>query len=401
MKDHQAKYYKRGAYAMQIFNFPVVSVRTINSPSQDGVTTYFVYVEFQNLPDKLPLDVNPRKPKMTTSVAKSLISAVKSADTDFDINNRGIVIVAKSFKFNTSDNTVSLDLGNDVMNYGILDGGHTYTAIIENRHELSENIRKYVKLEIIVGENLTVSRITDARNTSASVSDIALYELDDKFDFIKEAVKGQPYENDIAIKDNSKERLQIIEFLKLLFAYNVYKFKKANETPTQAYSGKASVFKDIKADLDNNTNQYHRLASLLPSLVQLYDTIEAEFKDKYLAFNPSGRFGALRGIERHKENSKPFLTTFLQNETPYKISSGYLLPVFGAFRVLINPSTLEWRQDPIQMWQEIGSELVKNTLESSRTNPQDAGKNGSIWSNNYSKVENAMLKKLLEDSNAM
>ena len=45
----------------------------------------------------------------------------------------------------------------------------------------------------------------------------------------------------------------------------------------------------------------------------------------------------------------------------------------------------------------VGSSLVKNTLESSRNNPQDAGKNTSIWSNNYSKVENEMFREMLKN----
>ena len=85
------------------FNFKAFAVRTINSPSQEGVTTYFAYINFRDLPSDLPMEVNPRKPKMTTAVAKSLINAVKSPDTDFEINNRGIVIVAKQFKFTLMD----------------------------------------------------------------------------------------------------------------------------------------------------------------------------------------------------------------------------------------------------------------------------------------------------------
>lgn len=380
--------------------FKANAVRTISSPSQKDVTTYFVYVNFRDLPSKLPLEVNPRKPKMTTAVAKALIAAVRSPETDFDINNRGIVIVAKNFAFNTNNGSVTLDLGNAPQSYGILDGGHTYTAIIEARNDLSENIDKFVKLEIIVGEDLTVSRIADARNTSASVSDIALYELDDKFDFIKDALKAEPYANDIAVKDNSKERLQIIELLKLLFSYNIFKFKDANDTPTQAYSSKAAVFKDIKKDLDNNTNYYVRLSALLPDLVHLYDRIESEFSDKYLEYNPSGRFGALRGIEPLKNGRPYFKTLFLETNTEYKVSSGYILPVFGSFRVLINDdgSTLSWRIDPFKMWDEVGADLLKNTFESSRNNPQDAGKNASIWSNNYSKVENAMFREMLRNN---
>lgn len=380
-------------------NFKVESVRTINSPSQKNVTTYFTYVNFKDLPSGLPLDVNPRKPKMNTAVAKSLIAAVKAPETDFDINNRGIVIVAKSFKFNSNNNTVVLDLGDDSTKFGILDGGHTYTAIIDNRNELPETIDKFVKLEIIVGKELFVSRIADARNTSASVSDIALYELDDKFDFIKEAIKNEPYSNDIAIKDNSKERLPIIELLKLLFAYNVYKFPDANTTPTQAYSGKAMVFKDIKKDLDNKTGYYDSLAKILPDLVQLYDKIELEFRTKYLEYNPTGKFGGLRGVEKQKSNGKPLQTLFLENDTDYRVSAGYILPVFGAFRVLIeeNNKKLSWKINPFTMWDTVGSSLVKNTLESSRNNPQDAGKNTSIWSNNYSKVENEMFREMLKN----
>lgn len=379
--------------------FKVESVRTLNSPSQKNVTTYFSYVNFKDLPNGLPLDVNPRKPKMNTAVAKSLIAAVKAPETDFDINNRGIVIVAKSFKFNSNNNTVALDLGDDPTKFGILDGGHTYTAIIDNRNDLPETIDKFVKLEIIVGKELFVSRIADARNTSASVSDIALYELDDKFDFIKEAIKNEPYSTDIAIKDNSKERLPIIELLKLLFAYNVYKFPDANTTPTQAYSGKAMVFKDIKKDLDHETGYYDSLARILPDLVQLYDKIELEFRTKYLEYNPTGKFGGLRGVEKQKNNGKPLKTLFLENDTDYRISAGYILPVFGAFRVLLeeNNKKLSWKLDPLTMWDKVGSSLVKNTLESSRNNPQDAGKNTSIWSNNYSKVENEMFREMLKN----
>lgn len=380
--------------------FKVNAVRTISSPSQKNVTTYFIYVNFKDLPSKLPLEVNPREPKMTTAVAKALIAAVRSPETDFDINNRGIVIVAKNFVFNTNNGTVTLDLGNDPLKYGILDGGHTYTAIMTARNDLSEEIDKFVKLEVIIGEELTVSRIADARNTSASVSDVALYELDDKFDFIKESIRNEPYANDVAVKDNSKERLQIIELLKLLFSYNVFNFKDANDTPTQAYSSKAAVFKDIKKDLDNNTNYYHRLSVLLPDLVHLYDKIESEFAIKYLEYNPGGRFGALRGIEPQKSGRPNFKTLFLETDTEYKVASGYILPVFGAFRVLIKDDgeKLSWRIDPFKMWDEVGADLLKNTFESSRNNPQDAGKNASIWSNNYSKVENAMFRKMLQNN---
>ncbi|CAK1241601.1 hypothetical protein R82265_HNDDMDAM_00791 [Fructobacillus cardui] len=383
----------------QKVNFKVSTLRTISSPSQPDVTTYIAYVNFRDLPNTFSLDINPRKPKMTTAVAKSLIEAVKSPDTDFDINNRGIVIVAKSLTFNTKSDSITLDFGADSTQAGILDGGHTYTAITENRSEMENDLEKYVRLEIIVGNDLTVSRIADARNTSASVSDIALYELDDKFDFIKEATIDEPYANDIAIKDNSKERLPIIELLKLLFAYDVYDFTSSNDTPTQAYSGKATVFKSVKRDLDDGTEKYKKLAKLLPDLVSLYDYIELTIKDKYLEYTPNGKFGGVRGITVAKNNQKKFNTLFLENKTEHQVATGYLLPIFGSFRVLVDPKTLQWKLNPKDLWDKIGADLVKNTLDSSRNNPQDAGKNTAIWSNNYSKVENEMFRQMLSAKN--
>ena len=170
--------------------FKIKTLRTINSPSDTKITTYMVLVNFRDLPSDLSLEVNPRKPKMNTSVAKQLISAVKANDIiNFDINNRGIVITAKSVQYNTSTSELTVDFDDDPSRYGILDGGHTYTAIIEHRDSLSEEIDKFVRLEIIVGEDLDVTALADARNTSAQVSDIALFELDDKFDFIKKIYK--------------------------------------------------------------------------------------------------------------------------------------------------------------------------------------------------------------------
>lgn len=159
------------------------------------------------------------------------------------------------------------------------------------------------------------------------------------------------------------------------------------------------VFKDIKKDLDNKTGYYDSLAKILPDLVQLYDKIELEFRTKYLEYNPTGKFGGLRGVEKQKSNGKPLQTLFLENDTDYRVSAGYILPVFGAFRVLIeeNNKKLSWKINPFTMWDTVGSSLVKNTLESSRNNPQDAGKNTSIWSNNYSKVENEMFREMLKN----
>lgn len=95
----------------------------------------------------------------------------------FEINNRGIVMRVKSVGISDDRSELTVDFGNDNSKYGILDGGHTYRAIIDNQQDFSEDCRKFVKLEILVGDNLDVANIADARNTSIQVSDISLLDL--------------------------------------------------------------------------------------------------------------------------------------------------------------------------------------------------------------------------------
>lgn len=389
---------------MNTKKFKAKAVRTVTSPSNENVTTYYVWVEFKDIPKDIPMDVNPRKPKMNTSVAKQLIRAVKNPETYFDLNNRGIVITAKSFKFHTKDSMAELELGEDKNKYGILDGGHTYKAIIDHRQEVPEDVRKYVKLEIIIGDELDVSALADARNTSAQVSDIALFELDDKFEFVKNAISNEVYANDVAYKDNDDKRIPIIELLKLMFAFNIKKYPDDSGAPVAAYSGKATVFKDYRNEYDKDDkddeepNIYIELAKQIPKLVELYELIQRDMPEKYKQFkqddgNKISRFGLVRGIEGTGE----YRTLFTESAITYEISAGFILPIFGAFRALLKrkDNKLEWEFDPIEVWKDVGVRLVQNTFDTD-TNPQQVGKARTVWQSNYRIVDGRRKDLLLE-----
>ncbi len=394
---------------MANLKFKVEALRTLASPyrrvDQDESTfetIYYLLVDMKELPADIPLDVNPREPKMTTNVAHSLLAAVVEPETDFYINNRGIVISAKSLAFNSTDSEVSIDIGDqnnesDKYLYGILDGGHTYTAIMKRRDEIPEDIRKFVRVEVITNvQNIT--RLSDARNTSVQVSDIALFNLDDKFDDVKATIAGQVYADRVAYKDNEDKPIHVSEFLRLMYAFDIDKYPDDNAAPVQSYSGKAQVFKRYKQAFE--TPFYKSLAGQLPVLVKLYDTIECELPEKYKEYkkaqgvaNP--RFGSVRGIESLENPTK---TEFFANPTRFSISSGYIYPIFGAFRSLMRfdetTGVVSWLFDPIEIWNEIGTSIVQNTFETI-TNPQLAGKDKQLWLSNYRIVETQSLRKLL------
>ena len=393
--------------------FKVNALRTLASPysgnSKDEITLetiYYLLVDMRELPENIPLDVNPRVPKMGTNVAKRLINAVVEPETDFYINNRGIVISAKSLSFNTANSEVTIDLGNledenDKYNYGILDGGHTYTAIMENRNRIPKDITKYVRVEVITNV-INITRLSDARNTSVQVTDIALFNLEDSFDDIRNAIKKEPYANNIAYKDNENKPINISELLRLMYAFDIIKYPDDSTAPIQSYSGKAQVFKRYKEAYD--TPFYRSLTKQLPKLVNLYDKIEEELGTKYIEYKKNlgvatPRFGSVKGVDSTEKAAK---TNYLQRDTSYVISSGYIYPIFGAFRSLLKfdeeTGEVSWLFDPIEIWSEVGVSIAQNTFESSN-NPQLAGKDKQLWLSNYRIVETQSLRKLLSNKN--
>ena len=388
--------------------FKVEALRTLASPYRKGdkdestfETIYYLLVDMREIPADIPLDVNPREPKMTTNVARSLLAAVVEPETDFYINNRGIVIAAKALTFNSADSEVTIDIGNqddenDKFLYGILDGGHTYTAIMNKRDEIPAGIRKFVRIEVITNvQNIT--RLSDARNTSVQVSDMALFNLDDNFEDIRTSIAGEIYENRIAYKDNENKPIHVSELLRLLYAFDIDRYPDDNAAPVQSYSGKAQVFKRYKQAFE--TPFYKSLTKELPILVKLYDIIEQELPEKYREYkkaqgvaNP--RFGSVRGIE---SLDNPTKTEFLATSTKYSVSSGYIYPIFGAFRSLLRfdeEGKVSWVFNPIDIWNEVGTSIVQNTFET-YTNPQLAGKDKQLWLSNYRIVETQSLRKLL------
>lgn len=385
---------------MTKLKFNIETMRTITSPSDENITTYMMLVEFRNLPSDIPLDVNPRKPKMNTAVAKQLIHAVTTSEpTSFDINNRGIVITANQVTFNNSTKEVTIDFSDDKSRFGILDGGHTYTAIIQHRDQMEEHMKKFVRLEVLVGKDMNVTAVADARNTSVQVSDIALFELDDKFGFIKDAIQDEVYANEVSFKDNENKPIPIADLLKLMFTFNIKRYKDDSTAPTPAYSAKASVFKDFKKEYDSEDNIYLKLAKELPKFVELYEVIQKELPEKYNRFkNEDGKnasFGKVRGVT--PSGKTEYHTDFTYTPIDYEISNGFLLPIYGAFRSLLQVNEsgdVFWLFDPVDVWNDVGVRLVQNTFETD-TNPQTVGKMKTLWQSNYRIVDSAMKDKMI------
>ncbi|WP_181954009.1 AIPR family protein, partial [Enterococcus faecalis] len=280
--------------------FKYVRQVKMDSPyPKDKLTVHHLWVDVNELPTGIPTEVNPRNINTKTKVYRKIVDGLTESDNSFFINNRGILIAAKSVSVNAIDKVLSLDLGDDSVQskslYGVLDGGHTYHAVLQNRKNVPEGTTQYIHLEIVT-EISNIDDLAAARNTSVQVSDKAIAELAEKFGFVKESIKDENYANQVSYRENETDkRLDSVDFVRLMYAFNIFKFKDiesvSNTQPISAYSGKANVLKDYLENYDrkvdgkiekNNDNPYLKIAPLLPKITELYDTIEKEMPTAYL-----------------------------------------------------------------------------------------------------------------------
>ena len=182
-----------------------------------------------------------------------------------------------------------------------------------------------------------------------------------------------------------------------MFAFDIKRFPDDRTAPIQSYSGKAQATKRYAEAF--NGAFYKALTKELPMLVKLYDKIEEQLVEKYKEYKKQQgvgipRPGAVKGIDL-KENAT---TQFLHSKIDHVISVGYIYPIFGAFRALLSfnkdKGEISWNFKPLEIWNEIGTDLVQNVFESTN-NPQLAGKDKQLWLSNYRIVETQSLRKLL------
>ncbi|MGN4817289.1 AIPR family protein [Bacillus cereus group sp. MYBK163-2] len=375
----------------------VHTFRKLPSPYMDGemnsdVQMMMILVKANQIPIGISTDTNPRDQNMRTKVAKRIQDGLITDNNAFYILNRGILISAKDVIFNNINSTVTIDLGDNSNIYGIVDGGHTYRTIINNKDKIIKS-NQYVRLEVITGIEDIFEDVAAARNTSVPVSDTAIAELKEYFDkIVKNSIKDEPYANKIAYKENSEEPIDLADMLTLMFMYNLDKFPNKEIMPVQAYSSKAMAVKDYLKNYeefkDTINNPYYKMKPIITDIIKIADTIEVEMGAKYREKLPKGSYGSVTGVESISGTSK-----FLNKPINHKTSKGLMYPIIGAFRSLIEEDKdtgfYRWKVDPLEIWRKTGATLVQDTVERSRSfknNPQSAGKDVGLWRQNYQTV---------------
>ena len=366
----------------------------------EGHTKYVCYLETATIPQDLKewTKTNPRDQKMTTDVAKAIITSLQEND-DFHELNRGVVFSVESVSFDTRTETLTVEMTNSDI-HGNIDGGHTLHAIFDaqNNENLSLNER-YVFAEFFVGL-LSPVELAAARNTSVQVDLKSQEELRKSFETLKQVLKPFPFEKRVAYHMNQHydEGIQVIDVREVITILNMFNqnlypttgqdgFATENQ-PIQSYTGKETSLKRFlnqgKEQREKNLTQ---MAPIVGDIFRLWDTVEREFPQ--MVKNTKHHYG-VKKYSKYNNGEIVGQTMFAQTDIKYLVPKGIIYPVVGAFRALItvDPETgfYSWKKDPFEVWSTLGERIAIMIWDEKEENPEYIGKSRNLWTNLYKEV---------------
>lgn len=353
---------------------------------------YIMICDVKDIPNNIPMETNPREQNLNTGVGKRIRKSLNNVSThNFYLLNRGLTISAKSVIYDNKNDIVTVQFEDEYV-HGNIDGGHTYKIILEEQENLDYG-EQFVKIEVLTGVEEMFQELASARNTSMQVQDKSIAELENRFDIIKEAIKFEPYAQNIYFRENEKGDIDVADIISILNLFNLDKYPNKNETPIISYTGKGQCIKNyinIHKEFGNSLeNPYVKMQNIMPTIFKLYDHLEKNMRKYYSNGISNKKYGSITGVIVKKEGKESFKTKFYGEDIDYLTPNGFIYPILAAFRGLLiidNNGMYDWKKDPIEIMDKIGSELVSNTINMSRelgNNPNATGKNKTLWMNLY------------------
>lgn len=388
---------------MKTFTVPTRFVRRIPDPVFPQCERHVLVCPIGDLPEGLPMDPNPRKPRVDLSIwreiKKHLLNEEGTPNT-FHLKNKGITLIAQRVN-KIDDEKVELLFE---PGQGIVDGGHSYDLILKNRGEIEDRnsgndngskISQFIKLEVLTGITPDLwPEIAGGLNTAVQVQEMSLMELADKFAWIKDELKGEPYLKQIAFQEGVSAPYDARDIVALLDLFNIADFPNTgSDHPVRAYTSKAVVLDNYR----QKQKDYEKLRPILKDILILRDTIAYEARDKHTS--AGGRGGKLAFVDARKRGLFEFV--FIGKESKFELMGGALFPMLAAFRwmVEIDPATglARWRDGFAAvkaLWDMTGPELMRATQETSvelGRKPHAIGRSRNHWATLHKTVANADL----------
>lgn len=321
-----------------------------------------VTVRARNLPRGWKLGPNARYADLKAKPAKEMLSTLASDPSSFVFKNNGMMLVAKSLDAKGNQVTITCsepEDGDFVPGHGVLNGGHTYRALLE----ALEDPQRYpnagdavVLISIGLGiEDEEIARISKARNTSQTVPLHALRNLDGDWTelkkFLPEASRHLVFfkPNEPGVDEDAN--FDVTDLVRRLAVMNNELFPAENgEHPVRAYSGIGALVRQY------DRQKFTKLAQRLPDILKLEELVVRKWEELY---------GRNRGEPKDKIDLSR--TSGCSSE-PSMLLSGYraavtiadpfILPVMAAFRVFLRDG--QWLMPMEEAWEKYGERTIRD-----------------------------------------
>lgn len=359
----------------ETFVFTTHAVRELPDPEK-SIRHYILLCKAAKMPRRLPLDINPRAQNINLSVYKDVRESLISASPTFHLKNKGITMIAdrvRRFEKKANVEVQFLKKGQ-----GIVDGGHTYQVIQSVLDSEDEQIpdEQFVKVEILtnVPDEYAVE-IAGGLNTSIQVADMSLENLKGNFDWIKDDLSGENYEDRIAYRENVSPDdfgppisiREVVAWL-TMFLPNEHGHPK-KENPKMAYGRKGDCLKAFQGELD----RYMEMQPILRDILQLHDYILYHALEKYNE-STGGRGKALSFMQQRKRG---YHLHFMNENISVRMHDGALYPIFGAFRYLVEKRNgkIGWKPGDFRKVKEFCDVILGEMVEITKKNSVERGRN--------------------------
>ncbi|MEA5537714.1 AIPR family protein [Limnoraphis robusta Tam1] len=369
---------------------------------ESGRVIWNLTVPVCQVPKDLPLDPNARLANPKRRTVKSMLETLAQEPEEFIFYNNGILIVADSISvkgqgsgggFNVELLLVSPDEEQEekFIGNGIVNGGHTYMAIMKAREnseklqakrskakvnsetgkvDFSELDQASVQVFILVNVNQdNISKISRYRNTSEKVEEFSLKNLAQEWDIIDKHLPPE-YKQYVAFRDGDDKPFDVTDVVRRLACINnkVYPWRSSSDgqpkNPMATCTAYGSLIKNWKKE------DFEETVPLIKDILYIEDCLRSEYDQQ-------------KGFSRFKGVEKKNYRSMTGKEFEHSIPITFVFPILAAFRVFIQDGS--WEKPVEELWNDMGSTLVNNLVNAykteGRSNPASFGRSASTWSN--------------------
>ncbi len=357
-----------------------------NSNTIDGVSVYTFFVRCREL-YPMPLEANVRLPSDSATAYVNMRETLQKEPRMFFFKNGGINVIASSVKINKDSKYFELTFDH---NYGVLNGGHTQQAIVDENDDYPIDDSAFVRIEVLEWKGQTnqqLASLAAAKNLSTNVKITSTANKKGYFDPLKKEM-NQVYEKNIVWFENEEtdgDEFSSTDLIAILNLFDIDTYNMSNH-PLSSANGPGSVLKSWVKSCDEGNPKLLKVFPLVNDILELYEHILSTFNS-----------GIPRGFTGRKQvknvQTKNKSTPFTKQPLDFILPKQVLMPVLASFRADVEEFDGEYRWiiEPKYLFDKVKYDLFKNVGDfMDRNDINRLSKDPTIWTNLYMRIQIAI-----------